>query len=91
MSKPRIAERLPAVLELEPPTRVSAIAGHLDVAKASVTQALQRLTEKGLVESARYGRVSLTAAGLKAAQKIRAQWRQGNAEQFVKTIKFLTF
>jgi DtxR family Mn-dependent transcriptional regulator len=70
---PSLEDYLEAVLELEPPTRVSAIAAHLGVAKASVTQALGRLTEKGLVESARYGRVSLTATGLKAAQKVRAR------------------
>ncbi|HUU56182.1 MAG TPA: metal-dependent transcriptional regulator, partial [bacterium] len=64
---------LEAVFELGPPARVSAIAGHLGVAKASVTQAVQRLAEKGLVESPRYGRVNFTARGLATARKVRAR------------------
>ena len=68
---PSLEDYLEAVLDLGPPARVSAIAEHLNVAKASVTQAVQRLTEKGFVESARYGRVNLTAKGLKLARKVR--------------------
>ena len=70
---PSLEDYLEAVFELEPPARVSAIAGHLGVAKASVTQAVQRLAEKGLVESPRYGRVELTARGLGTARKVRAR------------------
>ncbi len=68
---PSLEDYLEAVFDLGPPARVSAIAKHLDVAKASVTQAVQRLIEKGFVESARYGRVNLTAQGLKLARKVR--------------------
>jgi len=68
---PSLEDYLEAVFDLGPPARVSSIARRLNVAKASVTQAVQRLTEKGLVECARYGRVSLTAQGLKLARKVR--------------------
>jgi DtxR family Mn-dependent transcriptional regulator len=68
---PSLEDYLEAVFDLGPPARVSSIAGRLKVAKASVTQAVQRLIEKGLVESARYGRVSLTARGLKLAREVR--------------------
>lgn len=70
---PSLEDYLEAVFELEPPARVSAIAKHLGVAKASVTQAVQRLVEKKLAESPRYGRVTLTAKGLEAARKVRAR------------------
>jgi DtxR family Mn-dependent transcriptional regulator len=68
---PSLEDYLEAVFDLGPPARVSSIARHLDVAKASVTQAVQRLVEKGLVECARYGRVNLTEKGLRLAQKVR--------------------
>jgi DtxR family Mn-dependent transcriptional regulator len=68
---PSLEDYLEAIWDLEPPARVSSIAARLDVAKASVTQAVQRLTEKGLVESARYGRVNLTPQGLKLAREVR--------------------
>lgn len=70
---PSLEDYLEAVFELGPPARVSAIARHLGVAKASVTQAVQRLAEKGLVESPRYGRVAFTAKGLATARKVRAR------------------
>jgi DtxR family Mn-dependent transcriptional regulator len=70
---PSLEDYLEAVFDLGPPARVSSIAKQLDVAKASVSQAVQRLIEKGLVESARYGRVDLTAKGYKLARKVRAR------------------
>ena len=70
---PSLEDYLEAVFELGPPARVSAIARHLGVAKASVTQAVQRLAEKGLVESPRYGCVTFTAKGLETARKVRAR------------------
>ncbi len=70
---PSLEDYLEAVFDLGPPARVSSIAKRLDVAKASVTQAVQRLLEKGLVESAHYGRVDLTANGYKLARKVRAR------------------
>lgn len=68
---PSLEDYLEAVFDLGPPARVSSIAGRLKVTKASVTQAVQRLIEKGLVESARYGRVNLTAQGLTLAREVR--------------------
>jgi DtxR family Mn-dependent transcriptional regulator len=68
---PSLEDYLEAIFDLGPPARVSSIAGRLEVAKASVTQAVQRLAEKGLAECARYGRVSLTANGRALARKIR--------------------
>jgi DtxR family Mn-dependent transcriptional regulator len=68
---PSLEDYLEAVFDLGSPARVSSIARRLKVAKASVTQAVQRLVDKGLVECARYGRVSLTAQGLKLARKVR--------------------
>jgi DtxR family Mn-dependent transcriptional regulator len=70
---PSLEDYLEAVFDLGPPARVSSIAKQLDVAKASVTQAVQRLVDKGLVECARYGRVYLTAKGYKLARKVRAR------------------
>ncbi|NIT35236.1 MAG: MarR family transcriptional regulator [candidate division Zixibacteria bacterium] len=68
---PSLEDYLEAVFDLGPPARVSSIADYLEVAKASVTQAVRRLVEKGLAESARYGRVSLTAKGRALARKVR--------------------
>jgi DtxR family Mn-dependent transcriptional regulator len=68
---PSLEDYLEAVFDLGPPARVSSIARRLKVAKASVTQAAQRLADKGLVECARYGRVNLTAQGLKLAREVR--------------------
>ncbi len=68
---PSLEDYLEAVFDLGPPARVSSIAEHLDVAKASVTQAVHRLIEKGFVECARYGRVNLTAKGIRLARKVR--------------------
>jgi DtxR family Mn-dependent transcriptional regulator len=70
---PSLEDYLEAVFELGSPARVSAIARYLGVAKASVTQAVQRLVDQGLADSARYARVALTAQGLAAARKVRAR------------------
>ncbi len=68
---PSLEDYLEAVFDVGPPARVSLVARRLGVAKASVTQAVQRLTEKGFAECARYGRVDLTAQGVNLAQKVR--------------------
>jgi DtxR family Mn-dependent transcriptional regulator len=68
-----LEDYLGTILELGAPVRVSAIARRLNVAKPSVTEAVKRLTEKGLVESARYGRVDLTPKGFDVACKVRAR------------------
>ncbi|MCH3967290.1 MAG: metal-dependent transcriptional regulator [Atopobiaceae bacterium] len=48
------------------------VAEKLDVSKASVTKALGALKERGLVEQARYGRVTLTPEGDELATDV---WR----------------
>lgn len=50
--------------------RVKEISAALGVKMPSVTAALKRLSEEGLVVHERYGRVKLTAAGEKAAKKV---------------------
>jgi DtxR family Mn-dependent transcriptional regulator len=49
------------------PVRVTDIAVRLDLAKASVTQAVTVLREQGLVEQERYGPVALTEKGRRYA------------------------
>lgn len=55
--------------------RVTDIAEKLSIAKPSVTQALGVLKEMGLVEQERYGRVYLTAEGMKAAASVSQRHR----------------
>lgn len=55
--------------------RVTDIAEKLSIAKPSVTQALGVLKEMGLVEQERYGRVYLTADGMKAAASVSQRHR----------------
>ncbi len=50
--------------------RVTDIASRLQHAKASVSQALRLLKEKGLIEQERYGLVNLTPEGREYAYKI---------------------
>ncbi len=51
--------------------RVTDIADSLNIAKASVTQALSTLKEQDLINQTRYGPVELTAKGRSYALKIR--------------------
>lgn len=52
------------------------VAEDLGVSKASVSKALSYLKENGMVEQARYGRVTLTPEGLEYAQDV---WRRHRA------------
>ena len=57
--------------DLAQPIRVTDIAAKLDIAKASVTQALGILKKRGLIIQDRYGPVELTELGRRHALKIR--------------------
>ena len=50
--------------------RVTQISKALGVKKPSVTSALKKLSEQGLVEHGRYGQVALTAEGERIAQDV---------------------
>lgn len=53
--------------------RVTDIASRLGVSKPSVLTALRNLEEQGLIEHARYRRVSLTKEGVRQAADIRGR------------------
>ena len=64
---------LEAIMLLERDQReatVTSISHFLDVKKPSVTAALSKLSENGLVEHQRYGAVSLTAPGRRTARDV---------------------
>ncbi|MBC7294532.1 MAG: metal-dependent transcriptional regulator [Thermoleophilia bacterium] len=64
---------LEAILQLERTSRVarvSEIADYLHVSRPSVTGALKNLQSRGLVSHARYGHVTLTAAGAEIALEV---------------------
>ena len=50
--------------------RVTDLAGRLKVKKASVSEALIRLSKRGLIKHKRYGMVALTAKGRLIAEKV---------------------
>lgn len=50
--------------------RVTDLANRLKVKKASVSEALTKLAERGLVKHERYGAVTLTGKGFRAAEKV---------------------
>lgn len=69
---------LEVILELaesEGIVRVTDIAAALNIAKASVTQAISSLKELGMVTQERYGPVQLTPAGRECAVKVRQRHR----------------
>lgn len=69
---------LEVILELserEAVVRVTDIAAQLNIAKASVAQAVGKLKELGLVLQENYGPVELTASGRKAALQVQ-QWHR---------------
>lgn len=73
-----IEDYLEAILTLSlagEAVRVTDIADKLGVAKASVSQAVNVLKEKGLVSQERYGRVSLTEHGIREATRVRRRHR----------------
>lgn len=70
-----LQDYLEAILILSQDTqkevRVTDIASHLDIAKASVTQALRLLKKQGLIKQDHYGPVTLTVKGRQYAMKIQ--------------------
>jgi len=65
---------LEAILELSDENkgvRVTDIANKLSIKKASVTQAINILSEDGLVLKERYGPVFLTEKGLEEAERVK--------------------
>ncbi|MFV2199114.1 metal-dependent transcriptional regulator [Nocardiopsis sp. LOL_012] len=57
------------------PVTISGMAERLSVANSSVSSMLRKLTDLGLVEHRRYGAVSLTEAGTKAALSVLRRHR----------------
>ncbi|WP_028649633.1 metal-dependent transcriptional regulator [Nocardiopsis sp. CNT312] len=57
------------------PVTISGMAERLSVANSSVSSMLRKLTDLGLVEHRRYGTVSLTEAGTKAALSVLRRHR----------------
>lgn len=71
---PSIQDYLEVILDLSKggeSVRVTDIAKKLEVAKASVTQAINNLKDLGLVRKERYGPISLTENGKREAVKVR--------------------
>jgi DtxR family Mn-dependent transcriptional regulator len=64
--------------------RVTDIAAKLEVAKASVVQAINHLKKHGLVTQERYGAIALTESGKKTAVEVR--WRHRKLKQFLTDI-----
>ena len=63
-------ERIALLSEEGKPVRVTEISKALGVRKPSVTSAMTKLSEAGLVEHEKYGDVTLTAEGSKIAQDV---------------------
>lgn len=49
------------------PVTISALSAHMGFSPSSVSEAVKRLTQQGLLQHARYGSIALTAAGEQAA------------------------
>ncbi|MBN1189947.1 MAG: metal-dependent transcriptional regulator [Dehalococcoidales bacterium] len=64
--------------------RVTDIASRLNVAKASVAQAINHLKKHGMVTQERYGAIELTEAGKRMAVEVR--WRHRKIKQFLTDI-----
>jgi DtxR family Mn-dependent transcriptional regulator len=64
--------------------RVTDIASKLNVAKASVAQAINHLKKHGMVQQERYGSIELTEAGKRMAVEVR--WRHRKLKQFLTDI-----
>ena len=71
---PAVENYLKAIYLLEArtgkPAPISKVAERLAVAPASVTEMVQRLARDGLVKHVRYGGVSLTGRGRRAALRV---------------------
>ncbi len=78
MASEQLEEYLESILDIEETegiARTSAIARCMNVAPASVTEALQTLSEKGLVRYEPYRGASLTGEGREMARKVRRRHR----------------
>lgn len=79
MSRQTIEEYLETIKTLEEmegsPVRTSSLARVLTVSAASVSEMLQRLSEKGMVRYTPYGGVSLTEKGLRQVLKLTRRHR----------------
>jgi DtxR family transcriptional regulator, Mn-dependent transcriptional regulator len=75
---PALEDCLEAMLELRDECgtiRVTDVAGRLGVAKPTVTQAVNRLRDLGLVRQENYGHAELTDQGLERADTVRNRHR----------------
>lgn len=73
-----LQDYLEAILELsqtDSSVRVTDLAGKLKIAKASVSQSIDKLAGLGLVEQESYGPIKLTEIGKEQALKIRRRHR----------------
>lgn len=79
MGRQTIEEYLETIQTLEEmegsPVKTSSLARVLTVSAASVSEMLQRLSEKGMVRYTPYGGVSLTEKGLQQVQKLTRRHR----------------
>ena len=74
-------ERIALLSEEGKPVKVTEIANALGVKKPSVTSAVAKLSEAGLIAHERYGYVELTAEGDRIAQDV--YWRHRTLRQFL--------
>lgn len=73
-----LQDYLEAILELsetDRSARVTDLARKLNIAKASVSQSIDKLASFGLVEQESYGPIKLTATGREQAIKVRRRHR----------------
>jgi DtxR family Mn-dependent transcriptional regulator len=78
MPKENVEEYLEAMLDLtqgDEPVKTGDLAARLKVAPASVTEALQRIAKKGLVDYQPYKGASLTPKGCAMARKLKRKHR----------------
>jgi len=69
-------ETMLTLSEMSGEIRVTDIAGKLNIAKASVSQAIANLKDHGLVKQDKYGPVELTVRGKEIALEVRMRHRQ---------------
>lgn len=77
-ASPAMQDYLEAILELaerEGRVRVTDIAVRLNIAKASVSQAISNLIQLELVEQEKYGPIVLTPKGYEQARRVRRRHR----------------
>lgn len=83
----RMEDYLEAILRIQethPVARVTELAEALDVSKPTVTSALKKLDEAGLVDHQTYGYIQLTDRGREAAENVRK--RHGLLRRFFQDV-----